>query len=164
MTETVLGIDPGEVTGWSLWLLDRDVPIQRIEYGLIKGGVDGFITWMEIRLGQLRPSVIVCERFNTKDGRVAVADLTPLPIEGALKAVASALALEVVWQYNSAKDLCRDDVLKRFGYWITPAQAKVDPAIDHIDARDVNDSQAHVLGWAKGMGHTPTIELLWPPD
>jgi len=162
MTETILGIDPGESTGWSLWLLDNDAPIQRVDYGLIHGGVDGFITFMEVRLGSMRPSVTICEKFNEKDGRVAVADLTPLPIEGAIRAIASALALELIFQPTAMKSMCSDEKLKELGFYITNAEARENPKIRWQDARDVNDSEIHVLAWAKSIDHTPTVEAYWP--
>src|SRR4051812_3156241 len=45
MTETLLSIDPGEATGWSIWLVDEDRPIQRIEYGVTPNGVEGFLDY-----------------------------------------------------------------------------------------------------------------------
>lgn len=162
MTESVLVFDPGEVTGWSLWTLDSEYPMYRLEYGLIKGGLDGFVSWLELRLGRLRPDILICERFNTKDGRVARADLTPLYLEGALYAISSALGLEVVWQGTDMKALCSDDTLRANGLYFLPSEAKGDPAIMHVDARDVNDSQRHALAYAKSTDHEPTIALYWP--
>src|SRR6478736_10388975 len=97
MTESILSIDPGEVTGWSLWALDAELPVQRLEYGLIKGGLAGFIFWIEHRYGQLRPDVTVVEKWNRHDGRKG--DPThPLQIQGSILTAASALGLEVTLQ------------------------------------------------------------------
>lgn len=163
MTESVLTIDPGEVTGWSYWALDPEYPIQRLEYGLIHGGLDGFITWMEIRLGRLRPDILICEKWNPNDGRVYGDPTEPLRIEGAIAAMVSALGIgDVEWQFNSMKALCTDDKLREHGLYIMPSHAKVDPAIMHKDARDVNDTFSHTLAFAKASGHQPTIDLYWP--
>lgn len=161
MTESVLTIDPGEATGWSLWALDPKYPIQRLEYGLVKGGTDGFITFMELRLGRLHPDVLIVEDWNRHDPRKG--DPThPLQIKGALMGAASALGVELIIQPNTMKDQCHDSVLKEHGLYILPREAKVDPAIMHTDGRDVNDTQRHTLGWAKVTEHQPTIALYWP--
>lgn len=162
MTDSILALDPGESTGWSLWALDDDYPIQRLDYGLVKGGMEGLVTFMEVRLGAVRPDVIVCEKWNVNDGRRG--DPTePLRIEGAMYAIASALGLELVFQPTSMKDQCHDYVLQDNGLWISPAEAKLDPAILWVDARDVNDSQIHALAWAKTTAqHEPTLAAYWP--
>ena len=152
----------GAVTGWSLWAFDPEFPLQRLEYGLIHDGLEGFVRWLEVRLGRLRPDVLICEQFNTKDGRVARADLTPLYLEGALFAITSALGLEVVWQGTDMKALCSDDTLRDHGLYIMPKDAKTDRAIMHTDARDVNDSQRHALAWAKAIDHEPSVRQFWP--
>jgi len=162
MSELIMGIDPGESTGWSLWALEPDLPIQRLEYGLIHGGLKGFVSFMEIRLGRLHPTTIACEKFNENDGRVALGSLVPLPIEGAIYAMASALGIELVMQPTSMKDLCRDSVLKEFGLYITNAEARENPHIKWKDARDVNDSQMHVLAFAKSINHEASVEAFWP--
>lgn len=162
MTETILAFDPGWTTGWALFALDDDRPVQRLEYGAIHDGLPGFVEFIEQRLGLLRPDILICEKFNEDDGRKANADLTPLPIEGALYAVARALNIEVTWQSIGMKVLCSDQTLKDQGLWITPAEAKVDPAILWTDARDVNDAQIHIGGWCKAHGHEPTVEAWWP--
>jgi len=162
MTEMILGIDPGDVTGWSLWMLDRDAPIQRVDYGMIHGGLPGFVSFMEVRLGGMRPDVTVCEKFNDKDGRSAMADFTPMLIEGSVYTMASALGLELIFQPTAMKAMCSDEKLKELGFYITNAEARENPAIRWSDARDVNDSEIHVLAWAKSIDHTPTVEAFWP--
>jgi hypothetical protein len=159
MTDTLLAIDPGQVSGWSLWLVPDDLPMQRIEYGLVHNGRPGFLEWMADKLGPLRPDILVCEQWRTRDG---AADITPVYIEGQLEAVCAALAMEITWQGTDMKAMCSDDTLRQHGLYIMPAEAKVDPAILHIDARDVNDSQRHALGWGKAHGHEPTVDLYWP--
>lgn len=161
MTESILAIDPGESTGWSLWALEPEYPMQRLECGLVHGGEAGFITFMEVRLGRFRPSIVVCEEWNINDGRRGNPRFS-LRIEGALMAMTSALGIELVFQPTSMKDMCRDSVLKEHGLWITNKQAREDPQILWQDARDVNDSQINALAWAKAIGHDPTIEAFWP--
>ena len=163
MSELILGIDPGEVTGWSLWALEDDRPIQRLEYGLIKDGRAGWLRLGGMWLGQLRPGLVICEKFNEDDGRKGVANLTPIWIEGSIETMCDALGLEVLMQPTAAKSQVHDDVLRRAGLYIENRVAKKDAAIMHQDARDVNDSQIHVLAWAKAaIDHEPTIALYWP--
>lgn len=162
MAESLLAIDPGEVTGWSLWALDPEFPLSRLEYGLVKGGAEGWFFWQEHHLGTLRPDVIVFERFNPNLGYGKSKDYSALVIEGGLRVACRALALEVTMHGTDMKALCRDEVLKQSGLWVTREQARNDPAIMHEDARDVNDSQIHALAWAKASGHEPTIRAFWP--
>lgn len=155
----MLVIDPGAVTGWSLWAVPEDLPLQRLEYGLVKGGRKGFMAWSRSNLGIIRPDILVCEMWRPRDG---AADITPVYIEGQLEAVADALAMEITWQGTDMKAMCSDDTLREQGLYIMPAEARVDPAIMHIDARDVNDTARHALAWAKAHGHEATIATCWP--
>lgn len=165
MTDILLALDPGESTGWSSWLIDDDAPLQRIDYGLIKGGLKGFVMWMSTTLGN-RPDLIVCEEFNPHlgYGGGSAKNYEPLYIEGALYAMTDALQLEVVWQGADMKPLCSDEKLREQGLYISNAEARENPAISWMDARDVNDSQRHALAWAKLTEHEPTISSLWPED
>lgn len=154
MTDVILVFDPGEATGWSLWLLDDDAPMQRVEFGVIPGGVDGFLDWIETRLGSLRPTII-CERYDPlRGGRFK--NYTAMYIEGALRAVCRALALEIIWQDPDMKTLCSDECLKTNGLWIENDE------VEWEDARDANDTQRHALGWGKTIDHEPTVEFYWP--
>ena len=161
--ELVLGMDPGDTTGWSLWMLPDDAPAMRLSYGAIKGGYEGVRYWMETTLGTLRPSTIIFERFNPDLGYGKSKEYSALEIQGAVRAVGPALGIEVILHDNGMKALCRDADLKRLGFWITPREAKIDANIMHTDARDVNDSQIHVLAHAKAIDHEPTLAAFWPP-
>lgn len=162
MTETLLALDPGGVTGWSTWLLDDDVPLMRADYGLIKGGLRGMVQWMSQNLGVIRPDVTACEKFNL-DKRTHDPDLTPVYIEGALVAVYDALGIEEPeWQATDTKAMTNNEALRRAGLWIFPREAKVDPKIMHRDADDVHDTYRHALGWARLHDHMPTVEMYWP--
>lgn len=157
MDETLLSIDPGQATGWSLWTFADDHALQRLDYGVIPEGLDGFLRWAEARIGALRPSVTVFELFRPNLGYNAHSkDYEAMLIEGALKATARALALEVVYQGNDMKALCSDADLKRLGLWVENSE------VEWTDARDVNDSQRHALAWAKANGHEATIDAFWP--
>lgn len=155
----MLAIDPGEVTGWSTWAMEPDAPLKRLDYGLVKGGAEGWVIWMSRNM-MMRPDMTVCERFNPNDGRAAkAAYIDHIRIEGALMAILDALALpSPIWHYNDMKALCTDATLKSSGLWLTGA----DDRIDWQDARDVNDSQRHALARAKASGHEPTLLEYWP--
>ena len=160
MSELLLAIDPGEVTGWSTWQLEDDAPLTRLDYGLVKGGALGWRSWMSAKM-RMRPGLIVCERFNPNDGRAGKANYVDhLRIEGGLLVAADALGLpDPIWHHNDMKALCSDATLKSHGLWLTGR----DERIGWQDARDVNDSQRHALAWAKAAGHEPTLLRYWPP-
>lgn len=156
MTETILAFDPGGVTGWSLWLMTDSTPMHRIDYGLVRGGIDGMLDFFEQKLGGLHPSLVICERFNPDLGD-ANKEYDALEITGALRGACRALGIELVFQDIGMKAQCKDSVLKRLGLWIDG------PEVEHEDGRDVNDSQIHALAWAKVNDHVPTVEWAWPP-
>lgn len=161
-------IDPGgSTTGWSVWVLPESSPIERLDYGQIKGGLKGFIHWMLDHHRYFRETIVVCEKFVSERG---AEDLTPLQIEGALICGQEYLAApEVVWQLRSRKrnlgtaDV-RDDLLKQHGLWITNAEAQANPEIAWKDARDCNDTSLHALIYAKDLEHLPTLRAYWPDD
>lgn len=163
MDELVLVLDPGQVTGWSLWVMPTDEPIYRVDYGLIKGGLAGFIDWLIEHRHYLAEAIVVCERFVAER---SAEDLVPLMIEGALVCQQRMLALpEVVFQLRSRKRNLgtrerRDGLLKAQGLWLRGD----DPAIQHEDARDVNDTALHALIFAKDFEHEPTLRRYWPPE
>lgn len=163
MDELVLVLDPGKVTGWSVWVLPTDEPIYRVDYGLIKGGLAGFIDWLIEHHRYVSECIVVCEKFVPERGGE---DLLPLQIEGALACTQRTLAAaEVVWQLRSRKRNLgvrsrRDHLLRAHGLWLRGD----DPAIDHEDARDVNDTALHALIFAKDYEHQPTLRAYWPPD
>lgn len=154
----MLFVDPGEATGWSLWNYDPHFPLQRLEFGLIPGGLNGFLDWSEVRLGLLHADVI-CERFNpalgTADGSK---NYEPMYIEGALRAICRALGLSLEFQDVGMKALCGDHVLKRNGLWIHNSE------VEWEDARDVNDTQRHALAWALSNDHAPSLSAYWPDE
>lgn len=166
MDELILVLDPGEVTGWSLWNLPTDEAIYRLDYGLIKGGLPGFIDWLVEHRHYLAEAIVVCEKFVAERGGEV---LLPLQIEGALICQQRMLALpEVVWQLRSRKRNLgerrrRDELLREHGLWISPAEARSDPAILHEDARDVNDTALHALIFAKDFEHQPSLRKFFGP-
>ena len=162
MSESIVSYDPGETTGWSQWEMPDDLPVQRLDYGLIHGGREGFMRLGGVMLAALKPSLVICEKFNESDGRLAKADLTPLWIEGSVATICDALGIPILWSETSQKALCTDATLKEFGLYIENSEARINPAINWEDARDVNDSQIHVLATAKSWDHEPTIAVYWP--
>lgn len=157
-TETLLAFDLGEANGWSYWTLSSTTPITRLDYGLVPGGLNGLLDWLEVHLSPLNPSYVVCEKFET-DGRPG--SIVGVPGEGAVAALARVqLGIEVDWQTNVYKRQVSDDDLRAAGLWLT---AKAD-GIPWKDADDVNDSQRHALAWAKTRDHQPTIAAYWPDN
>lgn len=154
MVEQWVAIDPGVATGWSRWVLDGDAPLERVEYGLIQGGVLGVLESIDELL--FSADVLVCERFEL-DSRTAVPDLEAKLIEGALIAECRRRALEVVWQPNTAKRQVPDAALKDAGLWLTGAD------VGWKDGNDVNDSARHAIAHALWLDHQPTARWIHPP-
>jgi hypothetical protein len=132
----LLSIDPGKVTGWSLWTWSKTQPLERVKYGVIPGGVYGFIEWW--RRIEPEPDEIVFERFFLGDDFVNDRTMQASLIEGALLARVDKRAVP-------------DRVLKVHGLWLTGTE------VDWEDGRDVNDTQIHALAWAKRQEHEPTL-------
>lgn len=155
----VLGFDPGEVTGWSLFEVPDDAPLRRLDYGLIKGGVDGVIDWCVQHPRYLRSSTVVSEGFIPESN--AVEWRTPIRIEGVLLGLCSIYgAAPPIFQSRSTKRAVGDGLLKAHGLWLRGDDVKV----GWTDARDVNDSQLHVIARVKHDEHVPTLRALWPED
>lgn len=157
----VFCLDPGDASGWSVWSMRPDEPIERLSYGVVTGGVQGFLKWAATEA--IRPpwhdcQVVICERYFEDDDPTYDRDLPAAKIEGALRALlyrdAGRIKLEL--RRRGDKRPVRDEILKRHGLWLTGSQ------VGHIDGRDVNDTTIHVLGWARDQRHMPTIRAYWP--
>lgn len=159
MEKHVLGLDPGKVTGWSRWEMAPERPLRRLEYGLIRDGVDGMTDWLMQHHRWVRESVLVVEGFTIESTKVEYR--IPLRIEGAI--IASCMFLGApppLFQPRTTKRAVADADLKAHGLWLHGS----DPWIQWEDARDVNDSQIHVLAYAKHADHQPTVRQFWPDD
>ena len=139
---TLLSLDPGETTGWSLWEYDSTYPLTHLEHGMIGHGADGFAHWYK-SLPE-RPDKIVCEDFIL-DGRTATPNTTPLNIIGMLQLDRPDLIL----QRNTVKSTIPDRVLKQVGLWW--------PGAGHD-----RDSARHALAFMRIARHRPTINHYYP--
>jgi hypothetical protein len=128
--EFITVLDPGAVTGMSNWSLDTDMPMRRLEYRLIKGGLEGFVSFMGVWLGRARPDLILCEKWDATGSDRDDASYS-YKIEGALYTMADALGLEIEFVTRTSKLLATDSFLKEQGLYISPKAAKVDPTIMH---------------------------------
>lgn len=162
MSETILAIDPGLATGWSVWTDRGEGPAARLRYGLERGGSNGLRgSWIDRAIRYRLVDRVVCESFEL-DRRTEVPDITPKQIEGILIAWCWESGLPLTFQPKSHKALAgrqpkrRDQRLKDSGLWITGKE------FDHEDGRDVNDSQLHALAYFFSAGHKPTIRHYWP--
>jgi hypothetical protein len=141
---SILGIDPGKATGWSVWEYTDATAPQHIDHGIIEGGVEGFIQWWRGASFKFDLDKVVCESFRL-DGRTARPDITPLRIEGAL----AVLRPDTIYQQNVMKAHMPDAKIKELGLWW--------PGRGHD-----RDSLRHVFAWLKTHDHRPTLEL-WRP-
>lgn len=155
MVETWLALDPGGATGWSIWRFEDDAPLERVAYGVISGGLDGF----KERCDDLFIGVdrAVCERFRL-DARTESPDLEAVQVEGAVALACHQGGIPLHWSPTARKAALFDSVLKRLGLWVAPKD------IEWEDGRDVNDSAKHALTLALlDLEHEPTLRWVYPP-
>lgn len=148
----ILGLDPGESTGYSIWFYDALTPPRPIEHGTITGGVVGFVNWWGEKLAGWEPGYgheswdeVVSESF-VLDGRTPFPNVTPLKIEGAL----AVLWPDTIFQRNTFKSHMPDQKIKDLGLWWKGA------------GHD-RDSLRHVWALMKVRRHHPTLLAAWPP-
>ena len=141
---SLLALDPGGTTGWSLWRFTEAMPIEHVAHGQVSGGVDGFVQWWH-RQDEQDIDEVVSESF-VLDGRTASPDITPLRIEGAL----AVLWPGVIYQRNVYKGHVPDAKIKELGLWWAGEPHAV-------------DSMRHALALMKVRRHLPTLMWAWPP-
>jgi hypothetical protein len=137
----ILGLDPGESSGWSTWYYDAMTPPRPIAHGTITGGVVGFVDWWGDGGAW---DEVVSESF-VLDGRTPFPNTMPLKIEGAL----AVLWPDTIFQRNTFKSHMPDQKIKDLGLWW--------PGAGHD-----RDSLRHVWALMKVRKHMPTLKL-WPP-
>ncbi|WP_217182683.1 hypothetical protein [Streptomyces sp. AC495_CC817] len=142
---TLLAVDPGVSTGWSVWTYDAVTPLRVIEHGTVKNGLRGFLDWFDSPAGDL--DEIVAEDFIL-DGRTAQPDTTPLEILGALEALVWPTCVPLIRQRNFMKAHAPDPLLKEKGLWW--------PGAGHD-----RDSARHALALLKTRRHAPTLAWLY---
>lgn len=143
----ILGLDPGESTGWSVWEYGQTFAPQELAHGIIAGGLAGFIRWWRLNIDEGAWDEVVCESFRL-DGRTDFPNVTPLRIEGAL----AVLWPETHFQPNTMKLHLSDRKMKELGLWWKG------PGHDR-------DSMRHVFAYLKtNRRHRPTLELWRPPQ
>jgi hypothetical protein len=153
--KTLLSIDPGVTTGWSRWQYGLEDPLERVDWGVIRNGVEGFVQWWG-RLPAGYVDIIVFEQFVLGDDFVNDRTMQASKIEGALL-MGVMPGFPLIFQRRVDKRAVPDWVLKRHGLWLTGSQ------VGHEDGRDVNDSQIHALAWGK-RHHLPSLERYFGAD
>jgi hypothetical protein len=140
---TLLALDPGGTTGYSVWFYDAITPLRPIEHGQIKGGLIGFVNWWQSQDADW--DEVVSESFIL-DGRTPFPDVTPLKIEGAL----AVLFPDHILQRNVYKASMPNEKIKALGLWW--------PGQPHA-----LDSLRHAWALMKERKHMPTLMAAWPP-
>lgn len=138
----ILGLDPGDSTGWALFDGEK-----RIDGGVIINGLDGFIEWATTEMPQ--HDVLVVEAFVVQPSFVG----TPTAAEVLGAAWAMSRAEKKVRQLRSQKatvvagsEAERNEWLRSIGF---------DFIIHEMDAT------VHVLVYLKRIGHKAAFWLYW---
>jgi hypothetical protein len=152
LTKRLISIDPGYATGVSVWRVPDDEPIERVDYELIPGGIEGFIYWWNFDLPNAH--TLVFEEY-VPDGRDGH-EIDAIEIQGLVRGTWDHSFNEIFWHRNGKKKIIGDRLLKQHGFWLNSGKL-----VGWTDARDVNDSQLHALAWAHA-NHRPSQEFFWP--
>lgn len=150
------GFDFGETTGIACGHFDVGTPYQLNQAWEVLGGASGFLEWFRREFGRggpLERHVAVAEKFVLNPGNQFAADLTGVPIEGALAALWRG---KLYWQPPSAKAGIPDTLLHEHGLWQTGE------SLDHTDGRDANDAIIHSLEFLRRSAHLPTLKHYFP--
>jgi len=158
----ILSLDPGGNSGIALGFYDAVTPYQLLERWQVHDGLDGFLAWWQNECPAFDD--LVSELFVLGDNEFR-ADLTPVHIEGALRAL---YPRPIMWQPNTdkagltgypasaktkaQKQRVRFDFLDRFGLFR--------PGTENDDS---NDAVTHVLVNLKRRRHMPTLRAYWAP-
>lgn len=138
----ILGLDPGETTGWSLFLEEK-----RIAGGIITGGLDGFIKWAKTEMPA--HDVLVVEAFVVEPSFVG----TPVAAEILGVAFALSPAEKKHRQLRSQKATVIRGTEAERNAWLR--SLGFDFIIHEMDAT------VHVLIYLKRIGHKPAFWRYW---
>lgn len=142
---TMLSLDPGGTTGYSLLKVTGDSQLEIYRSGQIKGGLKGFLDFHWDVLEDEHIDLIVCESFELREGVYGV-DLSPVYIIGALEALYP--KTDIIYQAPYQKPLCDDMRLKKLGLF--------EPGKPHR-----NDAVRHAVIYLRNTKHMPTLVAGW---
>lgn len=138
----ILGLDPGETTGWSLFLEEK-----RIAGGVITGGLEGFIQWAKTEMPE--HDVLVVEAFVVEPSFVG----TPVAAEILGVAFALSPAERKHRQLRSQKATVIRGTEAERNAWLR--SLGFDFIIHEMDAT------VHVLIYLKRIGHKAAFWRYW---
>lgn len=140
-----LDLDPGESTGWALFVEEN-----LVDCGVITGGRDGFIEWAKTQMPY--HDVLVVESFIVQPDFVGRADASE--VIGAAYALSQAPVKRE--QLRSAKStLVRGDETKRFNWLRDRGFTGVTHVLDAI---------THGLLYLRAISHKPAYEKYWATE
>lgn len=158
---TLIAIDPGQMSGVFMGWFDDSVPLTRMSFIQMPGGLAGMEQVIRDLGGDLKQfDVVVSEKFSTRpmSRQYKLEELEPIRIEGMIQWLRS----DTVWQ-APAKMVLRqgstqaerkrksDDVLRDGGLWLTGKD------VDYKDANDANAAAKHALAYMRSIKHAPTL-------
>lgn len=119
--QTILGIDPGKTTGWSLIRVGSDASFALLESGQVGSGYEGVIAWLSDTPFALYTDRIVCEDFILRRGSAMTSDqIAPERGIGVVAAFAHSFNIPLTLIPPSRNKTITNDDLKQLGLWGQP--------------------------------------------
>ncbi|MGN6324508.1 hypothetical protein [Pseudolysinimonas sp.] len=144
--ERLFVLDPGETTGWAVFDMFWDRPLEHLAHGMQTGGIYGVVDLVKEVVPRWLPTRVIAEEF-VDDGRTEHPNVEPLRVEGVLAAMWH--PRPVFLQRNNYKRHAPDTMLEHLGFkW---------PGKGHD-----RDAARHAIAHAFTIGHPPTIQ--WVMD
>lgn len=138
MYDTIMSIDPGGTTGWSLWT-KTEIKTGEISEDEHHGTLAYVIRFYE-------PELIICESFEYRNTSPAGLNLIPVEYIGIVKLVAVNILADVEMQTASiAKGFVKDENIKRLGLW-EPGKPHAMDALRHLLFYIVNRTSEPIYG------------------
>ena len=168
--EYIFAVDPGKATGVAFGRISELEAVEIIYAGIIPGGTQGFIEWLDLTDDGYYVARADCEKYYPDEYRRMdyqvnvvsemfqarmnrfVPDLEPVRIEGVL---IDRFRKHMNWQSPLDKTLVGDEFLKRHDLWLTGSM------VEHIDGRDANDALLHMFAYLMKRKHVPTLSYYW---
>lgn len=165
--KTLISIDPGDSSAYSVLEYDDCCPPKLIEFAQFKGGTEELIKRVNNVAAKYPDAHIICEDFTARNNSsfgYTTASLEPLVAIGALVAMnlidrkdRNQMCAPALQYFMGGKTLQEKKTNRRL--WLAENGFKVMPKdVGQPDCDDVRSSLGHAIAWLRKF-HKPTQEL-----